>query len=555
MSILQSKGDRRILPRWRASDNASLPVELSALRPLKPITSSIEAQQSCDAADFNNSPSVGIAAELVSSAVLTGDKEILNRAARFILENENKAPEALVTFVKSVIETENSGKEKMARARPVVKTRALLQIHSDNPLLWSDMARHYASLGDKKRASRCIQTALHLAPNHRWVLRTSSRFLVHQEDPSAAHKLLATHPRTAYDPWLIAAEIACAQVAKKGSKFWRQAKNMLKLNNLSPVHLSELAIAVGMMELESGERKRARKYVHTSLIAPTENTLAQVFWAKENRHLSDGYQLDQLVKSANDAYEADFRLNMAQGNLLAALKSAETWSEDEPFAARPKFEVAYVASLLDNHALTVEMANQVARLDRDHHPGLEMNCVFALISSGKHSIEKDAGEIESLRSKIVRSMERDGETAYHAIANLALWNYRYGDQVEGKNLYQKAVMAAEKAQALEAAALAATFAAREAILAKDNSAALILQEAKVLARRSKNKASEFYIRKLDALLKSPGEAAHILCPDSAKEFLVVQPPRVEALRVEKGEGGRYTLWLPAGHRLKGPGSN
>jgi hypothetical protein len=542
MSILQSKGDRRILPRWRASDNTSLPVELSALRPLKQVASSIKAQFRSEAADFSSSPSIGTAAELVSSAVLAGDKEVLNRAARFILENEHNAPEALVTFVKSIIGAEKSDKKEKARTRPVVKTRALLRTHSDNPLLWSDMARHYASLGDKNRAFRCIQTALQLAPNHRWVLRTASRFLVHQEDPRAAHKLLATHPRTAYDPWLIAAEIASAQVAKKGSKFWRQAKNMLKLNNLSPGHLSELAIAVGMMELESGERKRARKYVQIGLIVPTENSLAQVFWATENRHLSDGYQLDRLVESADDAYEAEFRLNMAQGNLLAALKSAETWSEDEPFAARPKFEVAYVASLLDNHAVTIEMANQVARLDRDHHPGLEMNCVFALISSGRYSIEKDTREIESLRSQIVRSIERDGETAYHAIANLALWNYRYGDQAEGKNLYQKAVMAAEKAQALEAAALAATFAAREAILANDNSSASILQEAKVLARRSKNKASEFYIRKLDAVLQRPSEASRILCPAAAAEFL---PPRVEALRVEKGEDGRYTLWLPS----------
>lgn len=548
MSILQSKGDRRILPRWRASVNTSLSVELSALRPLKPIASSIEAQLSSDAADFNNFPSIGTAAGLVSSAVLTSDKETLNRAARFILKNENNAPEALVTFVKSVIEVENSDKERMLLARPVVKTRALLRTHADNPLLWSDMARHYASLGDKKRAFKCIQTALHLAPNHRWVLRTASRFLVHQDDASAAHKLLATHPRTAYDPWLIAAEIACAQVAKTSSKFWRQAKNMLKLNNLSPVHLSELAIAVGMMELESGERKRARKYVHTGLIAPTENTLAQVFWATENRHLSDGYQLDRLVKSAHDAYEAEFRLNMSRGNLLAALKAAETWSEDEPFAARPKLEVAYIASLLDNHAATIEMINQVARLDRHPHPSLEMNCVFALLSSGKYSFENNGGEIASIKSRILRSIERDGETAYHAIANLALWNYRYGDQLEGKNLYQKAIVAAEKAQALEAASLAATFAAREAILAKDDSAALILQEAKVLTRRSRSKASEFYIRKLDALIQSPREVLHILCPNSAEKFVDVQPPRGNPVRVEKGEGGRYTLWLPSKHQ-------
>lgn len=383
--------------------------------------------------------------------------------------------------------------------------------------------------------------ARQLAPDHRWMLRTAARFLVHQDDPVGAHKLLANHPRTRRDPWLIAAELACAQAAGRPPRFWRQATDILKWDSVSPLHVSELATAVAMMELEAGEHKRARKYVQKGLVAPTENTLAQVSWAKESKHLADGYGLDKLIKSTVDAYEAECRLNTSQGDLLAALKAAQTWEADEPFAARPCSEIAYIASLLDDYDLTVTMAARVARLDGHADPNLEMNSVFAILSSGKLTLDKDAVQITSIYSRLVRTVEHGGDTSYHAMANLGLWLYRYGDATLGRQLYEKAIANTQKIHLTEMAALAATFAAREAILAKDPSAGSILNQAKQLAIKSKNKASDFYLRKLDALFKSPENASEILSPASAPRFLLAEtytPP----FRVEKTDNG-LVLWV------------
>ena len=184
-----------------------------------------------------------------------------------------------------------------------------------------------------------------------------------------------------------------------------------------------------MMELEAGERKKARKYILRGLEAPTENTLAQVFWAKENKHLTDGYDLDQLVRTAEDAYEADYRLNLQQGNLLAALQAARTWGTDEPFAARPRSEIAFVASLLDDHNLTVEMANAVYLLDGQKDPTLEMNAIFATLSSGKLTPENDSQKIEKLQHQLIRAIEQRKDDAYHAMAKsrplaLSVWQPR-----------------------------------------------------------------------------------------------------------------------------------
>ena len=308
------------------------------------------------------------------------------------------------------------------------------------------------------------------------------------------------------------------------------------------MHISELAIAVAMMELESDGRKKARKLVHKGLIVPTENALAQIFWAKENRHLNDGFGLDALVKSAVDAYEADYRVALINGDVCSALHSAQTWHDDEPFAARPCVEIAYAASILDDHELTIRMARDVKKLDGRRDPGLELNAIFSKLSSGNLNPAKDKVEINRLRARIETAITNGDGNSYHAVANLGLWEYRYGDISVGREYYQQAIADAQKLHFSEAAAWAAIFAAREAILSGDASADAILLQAKDLAHKTKNKPSEFYLRKLDALVEHPADRDEILSPASASRFIEKTKEKVPGFRVEKGADG-LILWV------------
>jgi tetratricopeptide (TPR) repeat protein len=545
MSILPAKKDRRILPRWRLSSKASHSSEYLSLKRRRQTVADIEQPLLQAADEFEKQPTIGMAADLISTALLAGKIEKSNSAVKFILEHESDTPHNLFNLAISISNKDSTTNVEHLLQLSIAQIRELLRLYPRNPVLWSDMARHYASIGNKQRASKCMQAALQLAPDHRWILRTSARFLVHQGDPIAAHKLLARHPRTRHDPWLIAAELACAQVAGRAPKYWKQAGDILKLNAVAPIHLSELAIAVAMMELETGERKKAKKCVTRGLISPTENTLAQVFWAKENRHLRDGFKLDELVRSAKDAYEADYQLNIANGELILALESAKTWSDDEPFAARPKSEIAYVASILDDYELAEKMTSEVERLGEDQDQTLALNKTFAMLSSGKLSREAHGDELDNLRDKLV-SMVNENEDSYHALANLGLWHYRYGEIDAGRGYYQRAMQAAQKLHSLEASALAATFFAREAILSHDAAASSVLLAANELAKKAKNKASEFYLRKLDALMLNPSKAGEILTPKSAMKYIKVES-RSPEFRIEKTSKGDV-LWVPSINR-------
>lgn len=545
MSTLPGADKRRILPRWRLSQEAGQnPDFLPAARPAMP-KAPVDFGVGRAAEVFLSDASVGSAAELLSTATLAGDDQQARVAAEFIVAHADTAPATLAHSARAWLAGRAPAAPSPQVINDVARIRALLSVEPRNPMLWSDLARHFASRGSRERASRCMQTALALAPNHRWMLRTAARFFAHVGDPGRAHKLLATHPLTRKDPWLQAAELACAQIAGRPPRYWRQARDVMQAKLFQPLHTSELATAIGMMELESGAHKAARKYVQLGLLAPTENTLAQVLWAREWRHLKDVFELDRPLQDSTNAYEAQYVSRMTAGDLLGARYAAQAWSLDEPFAARPCCALAYVASLLDDHATTLAMHDRVRRLDGHVDTTLELNVLFSRLSMMSRAEIGQQLDTERTTRLLADMAERDASNSYHAAANLGLLLYRAGDTAGAGQAYRMAVEGARKLHNLHAAAMAAIFGAREAVLAGDPQASLMLAEATQLSAQANFPVATFYLKKVEALAANPEDAAVILSPASAEGFLsqLAPPPAARPFRIERTADNRAILWL------------
>ncbi len=527
MSAQPKKSLRRMLPRWRVSSSIGNWQELGTLKSTPAILRddgfhAFEVEQA-----FSNNPSVGVAADLLAASSMAGDSKNLNRAITFLLDNEALAPKGLITLAKSFL-PKNRGEEILpvlpndvsnAWCNPYVRDlRQRVRLHSDNPLAWSDLARHYASIGDRNKADRCMRVALKLAPNHRWILRTAARFFVHSGDPIAAHTLLAKHPLTSRDPWLLAAEIATAQVAHRSPRFLRQAGNHIKSENPARPNLSELATALAMVELENGGARRARRLVDMALINPTENTLAQVTWARQHTNLNDSNKLSALASENEQAFEARFGILESAGNILLARTEGMRWAADEPFATRPLERLVFLEAMLDNYSGVSDLANKICRIEPRVDTTLNINEVFSLLSSGSLNLADHRSKLGMIRAQLSEQSEATDE--YHALANLALWHYRYGDAEEGRVIYERVMQKVIKNGSKESVALAATFAAREAILAKQNVASSLLTRAHELAESSRSEVTKFYLRKLDAIIKEPERATELLAPSSAQRFVM-----------------------------------
>lgn len=214
----------------------------------------------------------------------------------------------------------------------IQRLRALLKSSPDNALAWLDLAQFQAAQGKTKSAERSILSALTLAPDNRIVLRTAARFWVHANEHERAHQLVRRHRRTATDPWLMASEIALADLAGMQSIFLPKGKRFLVDNTkFNVAHLTELSGAIAEEEFKAGQMKRAREAQRKALLAPNDNMIAQ---AIEHKALF-GIALDapQILHALANSHEAQV-INAWMGrDADLAENHAKKWHDEEPFSA------------------------------------------------------------------------------------------------------------------------------------------------------------------------------------------------------------------------------
>jgi hypothetical protein len=289
MSAQHEDALRRLIPRWRYVQGSSVPAETIADR--QQVTKGRvddfyweEKLRAC-----REEPTVGSAADLVACGVALRRYAEVEQAALFLTAHAaeiRRETASLALFVELQLHPQKAmpvqssddsrqiTPDQEARMR-VSQNRARLRDDPRDSLAWMDMALAYTILGQTLSAERSMQRALMLAGNNRLILRSACRRLVHIGDTGAAHRLLASHPRTPQDPWLLAAEIALADIIEKPSKLAGRALNILDSKRYLPSATTELSGALGMLEYSHGSDKKARRLIRQSLILPTENSVAQ----------------------------------------------------------------------------------------------------------------------------------------------------------------------------------------------------------------------------------------------------------------------------------------
>lgn len=449
---------RKVVPRWRPFRVAS---EMGALRPartardpdtISPAAGEIEGLL----ADWNRDRNAVHAASLVDAAVVLGRPDLAEEAAVF-LAREGRISDLSLRMARSILGDESSPVELPpdlsveTRYRRIAEYRRSLRRWPNNPLLWVDMAREYSSLGHLSAADRALTVAIGLAPLDRHVLRSASRFYLHARDPQRAHSILLGSPSTPEDPWLLAAEIVTAGVLGRSSRLTRKATRMVESNQFHPRHVSELAGALGTLELEAGNRRGVRRLFGRALLDPTENSVAQAGWV--SRHMSE-FELPTGTLSVPRAFEARAWEAALDEDYTGALKLAWQWLRDEPFATRSALFGSWIAS---NASADFEGATSLlnaARLANPHDPRLLANLFYCRASVGDtEEARKILPELESA----VRSSQGVGISAEWEVtlaADRGLLAFRSGNPTEGRRLYDEALKVAREHSLREIYAMA-----------------------------------------------------------------------------------------------------
>lgn len=269
--MLEGTKSRNVVPKWRSSKKTVSTNEASFGEAKKQIDYSADVLHSNN--EFQLTPSIPIASELMFLANEAKDLSLSTKAAKFILnEKQSIKSNALLKFAAEIIGESNENKAALPDYSPkqfLQDSRKLLLIEYRNPILLIDMARALTALGHHQSALRYVRTAIELAPTSRFVIRSTARYFLHIGDHDQAHAILRRSPNVKTDPWIQASELAVATMRNRPSLLSKQTfRALLEAKVVGPNH-SELASAVATMELKSGSNKNAKLLFKKSLATLT----------------------------------------------------------------------------------------------------------------------------------------------------------------------------------------------------------------------------------------------------------------------------------------------
>jgi tetratricopeptide (TPR) repeat protein len=397
--------------------------------------------------------SIAFAADFVGSALVLNRVETAKQAAEFLLAHDlevSPVAKALAAQALGLDEGTSHRLPAQNQQARVHQLRGLVNQVPRNPLAWLDLAWEYAAAGHNDRAERAIRTALGLGGPNRVVLRSAARFFVHLHEHDFAHYLIRRSPSLDKDPWLVAAEIATADVAGRVSQNVKLGRRMLESGVFSPLHLSELAGAIGALEVDAGDRKRARKMFGRALEQATENTVAQYTWTASQ---VAGWDIRADILLVPNAFEASVWERFSAEDWKGVVSGSANWHHDEPFSARPAIIGSGVALALDDLA-TAEKQARTGLASNPTSSLLVNNLAVALASQDR--LPEAVRFFRRIRWGRLTEDERITCTA-----TAGLLSFRGGDVDNGRRLYDAAITAAEARGRKEVAAVAMMYKVRE----------------------------------------------------------------------------------------------
>src|ERR1035438_8732025 len=183
MAANSESKDRQVVPRWRTFREALASHELSSASVIKaPQKDSTEFMREKES-DWQKNKAIPFALDLVSAASLLGKTSLSIAAAEFILENPDRATDTGKEIARGLLglkRDENPSGPLQSRIQIIGGLKELKEkriSQARNAFVWVELARLYTLLGQNIQARQALTIALKLAPNDRFVLRCTARFL------------------------------------------------------------------------------------------------------------------------------------------------------------------------------------------------------------------------------------------------------------------------------------------------------------------------------------------------------------------------------------------
>lgn len=451
MGLIMKTEKRRIIPQWRSTEIAATTGELSVYSQSlhrRNFTSDFLMSQK---QAFVNNRNLSYAGDLLSSAYVLGLEEEFIDVAKFIIETDNDENSSLVSLSKKILKIEiqnnisadnvdNNIQEQIKLYGNIRKYKHYLKNEPKNPIAWIELGKLHTQFGNIVKAKQCVDAALFLDKNNRFIVRSASRFYHHyNSEDDVALNIIKKSDFLKTDPWLLSAEIAYSSILERRSTVVKDAVDFIKNKRKNNLEITELASALGTLEYFNGKMKDAKKYFNESLLNPNANSLAQISWM--SNELQD-FNFDISNYKLPYNFEAKALDEFEKKNYKVSFDNIQKWINYEPYSTRPIKLGSYILSIfLKDNERSIQLLKKGLAVNPNDIM-VNNNLVYYLVRGNRLD-----EAIKIFKSKLKKHLVgTDIVSQLTLIATAGLLLYCEGNNEEGKKFYLKSIELAKKSK-------------------------------------------------------------------------------------------------------------
>lgn len=422
-----NKAKSMVLPKWLEYHRVIHTKELTIPRtePFQ-VNSFTKNQVKKQLQDFAADPSVFKAADLMGAAIIINDLETATEMAKYVLKHSGVEVPTL-ELAEKVLNAEmesNINSTLLPINNRIAHLKKEVIKHPHNGISWMELARCYTIKGQKEKARKAVIIALTLSPRNRYVVRSGVRYFTHIDDFDAAYHHLKRALDQVTDPWIKALEVSISlRINIKLGRSKKLLPSNLPLDRI--FHFSELFESVGMLELESGNVKNAKKNFKVAWQNPSESVIRHGEWVLRNRLPT--LQPNNVLNYENSR-EAMAWNNFSNLKLEEALENVVEWELEEPYSASPYVLGCHIADCLEELDTAVDFALRGLSANPNHFM-LTNNLCYTLTK--QNELDKAKERLMSLSSNLT-----ENEMLFYN-ATSGLYEFKKGNVEIGRKLYNR----------------------------------------------------------------------------------------------------------------------
>jgi tetratricopeptide (TPR) repeat protein len=415
-----------VIPKWIELSKALDSKELSMprIKPYQPNLSTIKQLEE-QYVDFKQDPSVYKASDLMGASFVIGDDVIARKTAEYILKLSN-VQKPTIELAERILNIEKERRADLKIDHLIAKNRLFLSKYPKSAFSWIEIARLFTIKGQYRKARKAVVVALNLAPFDRYVVRCSIRFFIHTGEFDIAWFYIKKALTNSNDPWIRALEISVADKINKGiGNIRKYIPSDLSKDKI--FHFSELIESYGMLELNSGNIKKAKKNFKIAWVNPSDNVITHAEWVIRNElpNLSETAKIDFSKSLEASSWKKFYELKISE-----ALESIRGWELEEPYSASPYILASHITANIGKLKESIEFA--LRGLDANPNNFIVANNLcYSLINSGR------IDEAEVKMKKISNQIHGDEILFYNATKGLL--EFKRGNVDLGRKLYVQSI--------------------------------------------------------------------------------------------------------------------